>query len=43
VAALDGTITVDSPRGAGARVRVELPAAPQAAEPDGLDAVRGAT
>jgi signal transduction histidine kinase len=42
VAALDGTITVDSPPGAGTRVRVELPSAPQAAEPNGLDAVRGA-
>jgi signal transduction histidine kinase len=43
VAALDGTITVDSPPGAGTRVRVEIPDAPQAAEPDRLDAVPGAT
>ena len=43
VAALDGTITVDSPPGAGTRVRVEIPCAPQAAEPDRLDAVPGAT
>jgi signal transduction histidine kinase len=42
VAALDGTITVDSPPGAGTRVRVEIPCAPQAL-PDRLDAVRGAT
>jgi signal transduction histidine kinase len=30
VAALDGTITVDSPPGAGTRVRVEIPYVPQA-------------
>jgi signal transduction histidine kinase len=43
VAALDGTITVDSPRGAGTRVRVEIPYTTEAAEPDRMDAVRGAT
>jgi signal transduction histidine kinase len=43
VAALDGTITVDSPPGAGTRVLAEIPCAPQAAEPDRLDAVPGAT
>jgi signal transduction histidine kinase len=43
VAALDGTITVDSPPGAGTRVRVEIPCAPATAEPDRLDAVPGAT
>jgi signal transduction histidine kinase len=43
VAALDGTITVDSPPGAGTRVRVEIPCAPQAAEQDRLDAVPSAT
>ena len=43
VAALDGTITVDSPPGAGTRVRVEIPYALQAAEQDRLDAVSGAT
>jgi signal transduction histidine kinase len=32
VAALDGTITVDSPPGAGTTVRVEIPCAPDAAE-----------
>jgi signal transduction histidine kinase len=42
VAALDGTITVDSPPGAGTTVRVEIPCAPQAAERDGRDAVSGA-
>jgi signal transduction histidine kinase len=42
VAALDGTITVDSPPGAGTRVHAEIPCAPQAAEPDRLDAVPGA-
>ncbi len=30
VAALDGTIAVDSPAGGGTRVRVEIPCAPQA-------------
>ena len=43
VAALDGTITVDSPPGAGTRVRGEIPIAPPALEPDRLDAVPGAT
>ena len=43
VAALDGTIAVDSPPGAGTRVRVEMPCAAQAAEPDRLDAVQRAT
>jgi signal transduction histidine kinase len=43
VAALDGTITVDSPAGAGTRVRVEIPCAPRAAEPDRLDAVPSAS
>jgi signal transduction histidine kinase len=31
VAALDGTIVVDSPSGGGTRVRAEIPCAPQAA------------
>jgi len=39
VAALDGTITVDSPPGEGTTVRVEIPYALPAAEPDRLDAV----
>jgi signal transduction histidine kinase len=43
VAALDGTITVDSPRGAGTTVRAEIPYAPHAAEPVSLDAASGAT
>ena len=43
VAALDGTLRVDSPRGAGTRVRVEIPYAPRAAEPDTSDALPGAT
>jgi signal transduction histidine kinase len=38
VAALDGTITVDSPPGAGTTVRVELPCALPASEPDRLGA-----
>jgi signal transduction histidine kinase len=43
VAALDGTVTVASPPGAGTRVLAEIPCAPQTAEPDRLDAVPGAT
>ena len=43
VAALDGTITVDSPPGAGTRVRGEIPIAPPAGKPEQLDAVPGAT
>ena len=38
VAAVDGTITVDSPPGAGTRVHVEIPYAPQAAEPEAVSA-----
>jgi signal transduction histidine kinase len=43
VAAVDGTITVDSPPGAGTRVCVEIPYARQVAEADRVDAVPGAT
>ena len=39
VAALDGTITVDSPAGAGTTVRVEIPCASHAAESDRLGAL----
>jgi signal transduction histidine kinase len=45
VAALDGTIVVDSPPGEGTRVCVEMPCVAQAApgSPDPLDALSGAT
>jgi signal transduction histidine kinase len=43
VAALDGTIAVDSPPGAGTRVRVEIPYGAQAEEPEGLEAMPGTT
>jgi signal transduction histidine kinase len=42
VAALEGTIAVDSPPGAGTRVCVELPYAARTAQADRLDAVPGA-
>jgi signal transduction histidine kinase len=43
VAAVDGTMTVDSPPGVGTTVRVEIPVASPAAAADVLDAVPGAT
>ena len=45
VAALDGTIEIDSPSGGGTRVHVEIPCVPQVADasPDRLDALSRAT